>query len=354
MLFGCTGKMRVIINYNNTMTKKQLFNKLINGESIPYTLFTPILMHFAARHIGKTYGAFASDHKVLVEANLKAIEDFDVDMAWLISDPYRETSAFGATIQYEAEGVPRCMNHVIQKSEDVHELKIPDVYGSERTMDRIKAAEELSTALQNEVPIIGWIEGPLAEACDLAGVSEMIMMLMLDPETSELLMDKCMTFAKKFAKTQLEAGCQIIGVGDAICSQIDLETYNTFILPRHKELISFIHDHGGLVKLHICGNINHLLPSIRTFSPDIVDLDWQVDLHEARKVLGSDIILCGNIDPVMIQDKSPEELYQMAHKLSQKMQGGKFILSGGCEITVNTPKENLMALRKATKANLSF
>jgi uroporphyrinogen-III decarboxylase len=111
---------------------------------------------------------------------------------------------------------------------------------------------------------------------------------------------------------------------------------------------------AGLVKLHICGNITHLLPSIRTFNPDIVDLDWQLDLHEARKVLGPDIIFCGNIDPVLIQDKSSEELYQMAHKLSQEMQGGKFILSGGCEITVNTPKENLMALRKASKAYLSF
>jgi len=49
------------------MTKMQLFERLRKGENSGKTLFSPILMHFAARHIGKTYGEFASDHKVLYE-----------------------------------------------------------------------------------------------------------------------------------------------------------------------------------------------------------------------------------------------------------------------------------------------
>ena len=75
-------------------TKTQLFNELIEGkQSEDRILFRPILMHFAARFAGKTYGQFASDHKVLVECNIKAMEHFDLDLVGLISDPYRETSA---------------------------------------------------------------------------------------------------------------------------------------------------------------------------------------------------------------------------------------------------------------------
>ena len=57
-------------------------------------------MHFAARFNHTTYGKFASDYKTLVESNIKAMEYFDMDMVSLISDPYRETSAFGAGIEY--------------------------------------------------------------------------------------------------------------------------------------------------------------------------------------------------------------------------------------------------------------
>ncbi len=334
------------------MTKQALFDKLRAGEAIQHTLFTPILMHFAARNIGKTYGEFASDYKVLVEANMRAIEEFDADMAWLISDPYRETAAFGANIQYVDEGVPRCLNHVIKDASDVETLTIPDVFKSERTLDRIRGGEALAKRLQGTVPIIGWIEGPLAEACDLAGVSEMLMMTMMDYDASSLLMDKCVEMAKIFAKAQVEAGCQIIGMGDAVCSQIDLGTYDMYVRDRHKEIISYIHEIGGLVKLHICGNITHLLPSIHEIQADIVDLDWQVSFEEARMQLGDKPILCGNINPVLVQDKSAEEVFNMSKDLINNQAGSKFILSAGCEITVNTPKANLMAMHRASKMNL--
>ena len=330
-----------------TLTKMQLFERLRRGENPGRTIFSPILMHFAARHIGRTYGEFAADHKVLVEANLKALKDFDMDMVSLISDPYRETAAFGAGIEFIPEGVPRCLNNVIKTAADIEKLEIPDVYEHERTLDRIRGAEAYRRALNDEVPVIGWIEGPLAEACDLAGVSDMLMMLMMDPEASELLMDKCMEMAKTFARAQLEAGCHIIGMGDAVCSQIDAGTYENFVRDRQKEIVAYIHSLGGLVKLHICGNITHLLPAIREVNADIVDLDWQVGISEAHKILGNDVIICGNINPVTVQDLPADKVHELCRDLVMSQQNQKFILSAGCEITVNTPPENLVAMRKA-------
>ena len=70
--------------------------------------------------------------------------------------------------------------------DDVINLKNPDVYKGERTLDRIKGAELFQKELKGEVPVIGWIEGPLAEACDLAGISNMLMYLMTDPDFCHL------------------------------------------------------------------------------------------------------------------------------------------------------------------------
>lgn len=91
------------------MNKQQLYQDLLKGKpSKERVFFRPILMHFAARFNNTTYGKFASDYKVLVESNIRSMEYFDTDMVSLISDPYRETSAFGAKVKYIDEGVPRC------------------------------------------------------------------------------------------------------------------------------------------------------------------------------------------------------------------------------------------------------
>jgi len=331
------------------MTKKEKFDRLFVGKDLESVkLFRPILMHFAARFNNKTYGQFASDYKVLVESNIKALEFFDMDMVGLISDPYRETSAFGAKVTFLDEAVPKCEEIIVKSLADVKQLKNPDLYKSDRTRDRIEGARYFTKLLKGEVPIIGWVEGPLAEACDLAGVGEMLMQLMIDPDFSNILMDKCVITAKDFAKLQIQEGCEIIGMGDAICSQIDLDTYNTYIKERHIEIIKHIHDCGAKVKLHICGDITHLLPSIKDLGMDILDLDWQVDMDKAYKIVGPDVVRCGNIDPVLVQNKSSEEISQISSGIMKKEKGRKHIISAGCEITVDTPIENLMAIRESS------
>jgi MtaA/CmuA family methyltransferase len=331
------------------MNKTELFKRLLAGSRLPdRVFFRPILMHFAARFNNTTYGRFASDYRVLVESNIKAMEHFDTDMVSLISDPYRETSAFGAPVEYIDEGVPRCLELVVRTADDVKTLPEPDVYKCERTLDRINGAAYFQKLLKGTVPVSGWIEGPLAEACDLAGVDKMLIWIMTDPDFTNRLLDRCLALAKQFARAQIEAGCDLIGVGDAICSQIDSLTYDLYIKERHAELISYIHDCGAPVKLHICGNITHLLNSLKYVGADIVDLDWQVDIDEARRVLGEDIVLGGNINPVDVQDKNADEVYTISKNLTERYKNARYLLAAGCEITVLTPHENLMAMRKGS------
>jgi MtaA/CmuA family methyltransferase len=306
------------------MNKQQLFKDLLKGKpSKERVFFRPILMHFAARFN-------------------------NTDMVSLISDPYRETSAFGAKIEYVDEGVPRCLGQIVKTMEDVKNLPTPDVYKCERTLDRINGARYYQKLLKGTVPVSGWIEGPLAEACDLTGVNEMLINLMTDPDFSNFLMDKCMVTARDFAKAQIDAGCDLIGIGDAICSQIDKDSYDLYVKDRHRELIAFIHELGASVKLHICGNITHLLESLKELNADIVDLDWQVDIDNAREILGKNVVIGGNINPVIIQDKPEEEVYLISRKLVDRYKDQKYLLAAGCEITVLTPHKNLMAMRRAS------
>jgi MtaA/CmuA family methyltransferase len=326
------------------MNKKQKFDALLSG-TLPEgeILFYPILMHFAARYNGNSYGEFAGDHKVLVESNLKCLEHFQMDMVSLISDPYRETSAFGAPVELIPEGVPVCRKTIIQTHGDLSRLTLPDVHQSDRTRDRIEGAAYYQKLLKGTVPVMGWVEGPLAEACDLAGVSHMLEMLMMDEDFSNRLMDKCLAFAKIFAKAQVEAGCDLIGIGDAICSQIDGFTYANSVKDRHVELISYIHSLGAKVKLHICGNTTHLLPHLADLGVDIFDPDI-ADQEEFFNALGPNVVRSGNINPVFVETASPSEIAEACKRALAEEKGRRFILSAGCEITVRTPPANLKAM----------
>lgn len=313
--------------------------------------FRPILMQFAAHHIGKSYRDFYLDHENLVAANIACMQTFGMDAVGLISDPMREAEAYGAQCDYGAETGPHCANPPIKTLADVQALATPDVTTSRRTADRIAGARLLRQELGSDVPIIGWIEGPLAEACDLVGVSEMLLQLALDPEFSRLLLAKMVPTAKAFAQAQIEAGCNIIGMGDAICSQISPRMYVQYVKELHREIIDFIHGQGALVKVHICGNITNLLPHLRELQPDIVDCDWMVDMDLAYETLGPGIIRSGNLDPAaVVEQLSAEAVYARTKALVEREKGRPFILSGGCEITPLTPPENLMAMRTASRS----
>jgi MtaA/CmuA family methyltransferase len=232
-------------------------------------------------------------------------------------------------------------------------LKRPDVTKSGRTLDRINGARYYQELLKGEVPVMGWVEGPLAEACDLAGVTEMLIMLMMNPDAANLLLDKCLDTAFDFAGEQIAAGCDLIGVGDAICSQIDSDTYDAFVFGRHQRLVDHIHSLGVPVKFHICGNTTHLWPSLSKLGLDIIDLDYMADMEEAYNLFGPDVVRCGNINPVDIQNFDARQVFDRSRELINREKGRRFMLSGGCEITVNTPAENLMAMRNACE-NQSF
>jgi uroporphyrinogen-III decarboxylase len=63
---------------------------------------------------------------------------------------------------------------------------------------------------------------------------------------------------------------------------------------------------------------------------------------------GNDTVLSGNINPVIMQDKPEDEIYKLSRDLVERHKNEKYILSAGCEITVLTPPENLMAMRRAS------
>jgi MtaA/CmuA family methyltransferase len=315
----------------------------LRGEPVDHLPRIPILMQFAAEYIGSDYAAFASDHRVLVEANARCATELGIDQLSCISDPFRETHGFGAAIEYRVDGPPRS-TRPLEGSKDLSTLLKPDPLTSARMLDRVRAAQTYKERYGGAYSILGWIEGPAAEACDLRGATAFLMDVIEDEAFACELMDVCVGVGVAFALAQVKAGADTIGVGDAIASQMGPDLYERLVLPREKRLVDAIHDAGAWVKLHICGNITHLLPGIAELGVDVLDVDHMVDVGAVREAVGSGVALSGNMDPVsVVQNGTPGAIREAVRRTYEQV-GNPYMVNAGCEIPAGTPTANLRAL----------
>jgi MtaA/CmuA family methyltransferase len=326
------------------MTPRERYLAVLRGDRPDILPRLPILMQFAAEHIGSHYDAFASDYRVLVEANLRCAEEFGLDQLSAISDPYRETAGFGAPIEFRRDGVPLCLKPPLEDDPDLAKLPRPDPLQAPRMHDRIQAVHSFRARAGDHYSIMGWVEGPAAEAADLRGVSNFFMDLLDNPDYACALMARCVETAIDFGYAQIATGADTVGIGDAVASQVSAKTYESLILPFEQQLVAALHQRGVHVRLHICGNITHLLPRIATLGVDIIDLDHWVDLAQARRVLGPRIVLAGNVDPVSCVMQGSPEAIKAAVARCHAAAGMPFMVAAGCEIPASTPPANLHAL----------
>ncbi|MCC8179375.1 MAG: uroporphyrinogen decarboxylase family protein [Planctomycetes bacterium] len=325
------------------MTGKERIQAVLAGNKPDFLPRTPILMRYAAEYIGSTYGEFAADFTVLVQANMRCAADFGFDQVSAISDPYRETQGFGAKIQFVDDGVPRCLAHPLEEDPDLSKLAQPDPLRSERMLDRVNAVRRFAE-LAGEYSILGWVEGPAAEATDLRNAEPFMVDLLSEPEYAEELMDFVLDNAIRFARAQVDAGCDMVGIGDAIASQVGPELYERLIQPREKYLSDAIKGMGAKVKFHICGDITPLLPGLADIAPDVLDCDHMVDLKKARQIMPAQTVLTGNLDPVETILRGTPASIRDAVKKAYDQAGLPFFVNAGCEIPSGTPVENLQAM----------
>lgn len=315
------------------------------GESDCLPLM-PITMMFAADILGVPYGDYATDYRVLVDAQLKTAETFGFDYVSCISDPAREAADCGAIIQYFDDQPPAIVEDkaLLAEKGTLSRLQVPDPLGGGRMEDRVRAAELFRQRVGGELLIEGWIEGPCAEAADLRGINSLMTDFFDDPQFVRDLFEFVLEMELAFAKAQIQAGVDILGIGDAAASLVGPRIYEEFVLPYEKRMVDAIHEMGGRVRLHICGNTNRILSGMGSLGCEIVDLDFMVPLAAAREKMGPTQVLLGNIDPVKcLRNGSPADVTEAIRRCHLEA-GNRYIVGAGCEIPRGTPHSNVKAL----------
>ncbi len=318
------------------------------GEPVDRPPNFDIMMQFAAHYIGAPLSRYYQDFRVLCEANMAVQQAFSLDIVQAISDPYREAADLGLEVVFPEDDLPLAVRPLLADPADLAQLYVVEPSHGRRMSDRIEAIRWFRHRVGGEVPIMGWVEGAMAEAADLRGVSNLLLDLYDRPAWVEDLLAKTGELAVAFARAQVEAGADIIGLGESVASQVSPRVYERMILPWEQRVFAAVRELGAIPRLHICGNTNGILRQMATSGAEIVDLDWMVDLERAATLYAEDgPALSGNFDPVaVLLQGTPDEVYAAATYCLEVM-GPRGISNAGCEVPPGTPQANLHAQSRA-------
>lgn len=137
---------------------------------------------------------------------------------------------------------------------------------------------------------------------------------------------------------------------DTWAAELTSQQYAEFELPATRAIIEALAGTGVPRILFAKGSAQHLRYLAQT-GADVLSIDWNTDLADARRNLGERIALQGNVDPsILLGDET--SVRRAAREAVQKSGGFGHILNLGHGILPNTPVANARAFVEAGQTAL--
>lgn len=203
----------------------------------------------------------------------------------------------------------------------------------------------ISQEIKDKYLIVPGITGPFSQIVFMMGLSETLLLTLDQPNELKQALEWRTQKAIEWADELIELGvdCAWIGEGAASSSIISPETYAEFVLPYAYAVVEHLKAKGIVTIMHVCGDINKSAGIIAKTGVDAMDIDYMVDLKTARIAIEKQICLRGNLNPMDLLNLPYDNLVELCQKIIGSA-GSPFVLSTGCLVARDTPKENVDAM----------
>jgi uroporphyrinogen decarboxylase len=308
----------------------------------------PLLGAHALALAGITYEVASADPSAQAHALLNAVELYRPDAVFTLMDLSVEPEALGAEVAVSAGRTRIVTRHLSPEALLTDDLE--RVILAARIPVFVDTVRRLRAALGDTVMVGALVSGPLTAAANAVGIETIARMLRRQRETLADMLERLTRACMAVASVHLEAGAHGIMVLEpcatsSILGPGDLRA----LLATHLRSLAD-HLRGGAISiLHVCGNCRASLRVLADTGFDALSLDAPVDLSQARGIVGPSAALMGNLDVRQLLPRGDSEsVYHAAAALVAELgRAGGFILSGGCELPPETPRENVRRLVEA-------
>jgi len=307
----------------------------------------PIMTYPGLALTGRGIQEMISNGRTQFECLQAIAQTYPMAAASTTMDLSVEAQAFGSSIRFSDEEVPTVQGRLVTDAETIERLQVPQV-GSARSAVYLEAAKLASEAIMDR-PVFGGMIGPFSLAGRLYGMTEIMMDLMLEPETIHPLMEKCALFLKDYAMAFKAAGANGVIVAEPAAGLLSPAQAEAFSSQYVARIVSAVQDDQFMLILHNCGNTKKLIPTMVGTGAAGLHFGNAVDMAEILPEIAPDRVVFGNVDPASVLRHGSAELVQRvtSELLARTAAFPNYVLSSGCDVAPGTPIENINAFFRA-------
>ena len=316
----------------------------------PKRIALPIMTHPGIEYIGRTVREAVTDGEVHFAAIKALAERYPSAASTVIMDLTVEAEAFGAKILIPEEEIPTVTERLVSDAASVEALEVPSLTAG-RLPEYLKAnclaAEQIT-----DRPVLAGCIGPFSLAGRLYDMSEIMVAIYIEPDVIMSLLDKCTAFLIDYCKALKATGVAGVVMAEPAAGLLSNEDHQMYATPYIKQIVDAVQDDDFTIILHNCGNTGQCTGAMVESGARALHFGNLVDIPQALTEVPEDILVMGNLDPVVVmQQATPEAVSAATTDLLEKTSGAKnFVISTGCDLPPAVPEANLRAFFDAVEA----
>jgi len=234
-----------------------------------------------------------------------------------------------------------------KKWQSMDEVEIPDNIEQLGRFPLLPKAIEIIKREAPEMPIGCWQLGPFTQAGQILELDMILKGVFKQKAQVEALLDKLSDMIIKIGKFLQNAGCDYITLREpgVAADLLSPRTFRDIIKPR---LTRIIQGWESPKLLHICGQADPLIEMMNECGSDGLTVDIKTNIAEARKKLGDDVLLMGNLDtyPMTCDENTPVET--TIEHIKGIIDAGVDAVMPGCDLWPAIIEENMKACADTT------
>lgn len=293
-----------------TMTPELLNSRFMKAARCEPTDCTPVwIMRQAGRYLPEymavrsktTFIDLCKTPELAAEVTLTAREVLGVDAAILFADLLPILEPMGFDLEYVKGEGPVIHNPLIEPSQIDRVRAVENIADLGYVFDAIQLIRK---QLPADIPLLGFAGAPFtlaSYAIEGGGSKNYIrtkkMMYNDEPAWKEL-MTRLVESLSKYLNAQIAAGVQAVQVFDSWAGCLSPSDYRRYVFPYTKALIDSVTPETPVINF-LTGNPALLNDQVAA-GGQVIGIDWRIDLADARKIVGNEKAIQGNLDPISI------------------------------------------------------
>lgn len=267
--------------------------------------------------------------ELAAEVTIQPVDILNVDAAIIFSDILVVPEAMGLEYQMLEKRGP-WFEKTIRSSSELRKIQV-DFEIEDRLGYVLEAIKITNKELNGRVPLIGFAGAPWTIFCYMTEgqgsktFSIARKLLYTEPEFSHKLLSDITDVTIRYMKAQVEAGAHMLQLFDSWAGILGPEHYKIFAIPYIQKIADALNE----VPLTLFSKgAHHSYSELANLSCNTIGVDWQIDMALARKLVGNNRTLQGNLDPCALY-ASDEQVSEMTKVLLKSFDSKRHIVNLG-------------------------